>query len=204
MYYIVPTDTSLYHHGILGMKWGVRRSEEELRSLRADNKTRRTLKRHVSADVQNLKLKGRLAVEKQKAYNEASDEYKKASSKIFIRKKNKDALVKEAGEKLSKAGKDLESDKANYDRANRIYDADAKKYMKHVDDMIKKYGEESVSSLKSKTINIGEVYTKDIIKTGVTVANFPLVGRYYSGRYTSKRELEDRQQALDEEAKKRY
>ena len=42
------------------------------------------------------------------------------------------------------------------------------------------------------------------MKCGVTVANFPLVGRWYTGNYTFKRDTEERLRALDEESKRKH
>ena len=178
--------------------------KRQARQYRKDNKTRRTLKRHVSADVQDLKRKARLADEKQKDYDEAAEAYRKANAKIFIRKKNKDALVRETGRALTEAGDALEYDRSNLQRMNRIYADDAKKYVDHVDSMIQKYGTDSVSSLKTKNIKLGESFSKEVIATGVTVANFPLVGRWYTRNYTSKRDTEERLRALDEESKRKH
>ena len=197
----------LYHYGVLGMKWGVRRSEAELaraRERRQDDSTRRTMKRHVSADPQNLKAKARANDEMMTDYKEAARLYRKASSKIFIGRKEKDALVKEAGENLTEAGKRLEGTQAELNRAKRIYEQDAKAYTDHMDKMVEKYGADSVESISTKTIKVGKNFAQDVINTGVTVANFPLVGRYYTGRYTSQREVEDRYERVNRKADERY
>lgn len=40
MYYVVPCDSELYHYGVLGMKWGVRRYQNKDGSLTSAGKKR--------------------------------------------------------------------------------------------------------------------------------------------------------------------
>ena len=189
----------LYHHGIKGMRWGVRRFQNEdgtltaqgrqrYKDYRSDQSTRRSLTRHVAADKKNLKARGEAMNEVTKNYNDAQEQMRKASSKVFISRKKRQELVDEANANLTKAGEELEKRRADLNRAERIYNKDAEALFKHVDDMTKKYGSENVKSLDTKKVKLGEYYSIDAIKTGVTVADIPLVGRWYSGNYTSKQE----------------
>lgn len=110
----------------------------------------------------------------------------------------------EAAANLTKAGEELEKRRADLNRAERIYNKDAEALFKHVDDMTKKYGSENVKSLDTKKVKLGEYYSIDAIKTGVTVADMPLVGRWYSGNYTSKQEYQDRLDTIKRRANDRY
>lgn len=121
----------LYHHGIKGMRWGVRRFQNEDGTLTAQEQMR------------------------------------KASSKVFISRKKRQELVDEAAANLTKAGEELEKRRADLNRAERIYNKDAEALFKHVDDM-------------------------------------PLVGRWYSGNYTSKQEYQDRLDTIKRRANDRY
>lgn len=205
----------LYHHGIKGMRWGVRRFQNEdgtltaqgrqrYKDYRSDQSTRRSLTRHVAADKKNLKARGEAMNEVTKNYNDAQEQMRKASSKVFISKKKRQELVDEANANLTKAGEELEKRRADLNRAERIYNKDAEALFKHVDDMTKKYGSENVKSLDTKKVKLGEYYSIDAIKTGVTVADMPLVGRWYSGNYTSKQEYQDRLDTIKRRANDRY
>lgn len=205
----------LYHHGIKGMRWGVRRFQNEdgtltaqgrqrYKDYRSDQSTRRSLTRHVAADKKNLKARGEAMNEVTKNYNDAQEQMRKASSKVFISKKKRQELVDEAAANLTKAGEELEKRRADLNRAERIYNKDAEALFKHVDDMTKKYGSENVKSLDTKKVKLGEYYSIDAIKTGVTVADIPLVGRWYSGNYTSKQEYQDRLDTIKRRANDRY
>lgn len=205
----------LYHHGIKGMRWGVRRFQNEdgtltaqgrqrYKDYRSDQSTRRSLTRHVAADKKNLKARGEAMNEVTKNYNDAQEQMRKASSKVFISKKKRQELVDEANANLTKAGEELEKRRADLNRAERIYNKDAEALFKHVDDMSKKYGSENVKSLDTKKVKLGEYYSIDAIKTGVTVADIPLVGRWYSGNYTSKQEYQDRLDTIKRRANDRY
>lgn len=209
-------DTSeLYHWGIKGMKWGVRRfqnpdgtltaqGKQRYKDYKSDQSTRRSLTRHVAADKKNLKARGEAMNEVTKNYNDAQEQMRKASSKVFISKKKRQELVDEANANLTKAGEELEKRRADLNRAERIYNKDAEALFKHVDDMTKKYGSENVKSLDTKKVKLGEYYSIDAIKTGVTVADMPLVGRWYSGNYTSKQEYQDRLDTIKRRANDRY
>lgn len=205
----------LYHHGIKGMRWGVRRFQNEdgtltaqgrqrYKDYRSDQSTRRSLTRHVAADKKNLKARGEAMNEVTKNYNDAQEQMRKASSKVFISRKKRQELVDEANANLTKAGEELEKRRADLNRAERIYNKDAEALFKHVDDMTKKYGSENVKSLDTKKVKLGEYYSIDAIKTGVTVADIPLVGRWYSGNYTSKQEYQDRLDTIKRLANDRY
>ena len=205
----------LYHHGIKGMRWGVRRFQNEdgtltaqgrqrYKDYRSDQSTRRSLTRHVAADKKNLKARGEAMNEVTKNYNDAQEQMRKASSKVFISKKKRQELVDEAAANLTKAGEELEKRRADLNRAELIYNKDAEALFKHVDDMTKKYGSENVKSLDTKKVKLGEYYSIDAIKTGVTVADIPLVGRWYSGNYTSKQEYQDRLDTIKRRANDRY
>lgn len=205
----------LYHHGIKGMRWGVRRFQNEdgtltaqgrqrYKDYRSDQSTRRSLTRHVAADKKNLKARGEAMNEVTKNYNDAQEQMRKASSKVFISGKKRQELVDEAAANLTKAGEELEKRRADLNRAERIYNKDAEALFKHVDDMTKKYGSENVKSLDTKKVKLGEYYSIDAIKTGVTVADMPLVGRWYSGNYTSKQEYQDRLDTIKRRANDRY
>lgn len=205
----------LYHHGIKGMRWGVRRFQNEdgtltaqgrqrYKDYRSDQSTRRSLTRHVAADKKNLKDRGEAMNEVTKNYNDAQEQMRKASSKVFISRKKRQELVDEAAANLTKAGEELEKRRADLNRAERIYNKDAEALFKHVDDMTKKYGSENVKSLDTKKVKLGEYYSIDAIKTGVTVADMPLVGRWYSGNYTSKQEYQDRLDTIKRRANDRY
>lgn len=205
----------LYHHGIKGMRWGVRRFQNEdgtltaqgrqrYKDYRSDQSTRRSLTRHVAADKKNLKARGEAMNEVTKNYNDAQEQMRKASSKVFISKKKRQELVDEANANLTKAGEELEKRRADLNRAERIYNKDAEALFKHVDDMTKKYGSENVKSLDTKKVKLGEYYSIDAIKTGVTVADMPLIGRWYSGNYTSKQEYQDRLDTIKRRANDRY
>lgn len=205
----------LYHHGIKGMRWGVRRFQNEdgtltaqgrqrYKDYRSDQSTRRSLTRHVAADKKNLKARGEAMNEVTKNYNDAQEQMRKASSKVFISRKKRQELMDEAAANLTKAGEDLEKRRADLNRAERIYNKDAEALFKHVDDMTKKYGSENVKSLDTKKVKLGEYYSIDAIKTGVTVADMPLVGRWYSGNYTSKQEYQDRLDTIKRRANDRY
>lgn len=214
-YNYISSYDELYHHGIKGMRWGVRRFQNEdgtltaqgrqrYKDYRSDQSTRRSLTRHVAADKKNLKARGEAMNEVTKNYNDAQEQMRKASSKIFISGKKRQELVDEAAANLTKAGEELEKRRADLNRAERIYNKDAEALFKHVDDMTKKYGSENVKSLDTKKVKLGEYYSIDAIKTGVTVADMPLIGRWYSGNYTSKQEYQDRLDTIKRRANDRY
>ena len=214
-YNYISSYDELYHHGIKGMRRGLRRFQNEdgtltaqgrqrYKDYRSDQSTRRSLTRHVAADKKNLKARGEAMNEVTKNYNDAQEQMRKASSKVFISGKKRQELVDEAAANLTKAGEELEKRRADLNRAERIYNKDAEALFKHVDDMTKKYGSENVKSLDTKKVKLGEYYSIDAIKTGVTVADMPLVGRWYSGNYTSKQEYQDRLDTIKRRANDRY
>lgn len=199
-------ETELYHHGIKGQKWGVRRTPEQLeraRELRNDRRTTKTLKRHLAADKKNLRDRGQLVNESERAHREAQEGLRKELARPSFSRKKKLERVNEATEKVESTRPARERAKAELLRAERIYDADEKALIDHVNGMITKYGSDFVKGLSKKNIDLGNYYTKEVLKTGITVADMPIIGTWYSANYTSRRDYEDRLERLDEAASKR-
>lgn len=188
-------DPTLYleHYGVKGMKWGIRRSPEELgrrREYKADKKEYKKLKRQTAASIRNLKQRGKMLDDSMRNVREAELEYNKALSMTTLpwnRQKKYDAM-NAASAALEKAHKDAERPQANLERAKKIHDDIEKAYREKATQMISKYGSNSVKSLKSKTINLGENYTKEVERTGITVANLPFIGNWYTGNVISNKE----------------
>lgn len=204
------TNGTLYHHGIKGQKWGVRRTEAQLARVRgalermSDNSARKSAKRHVAAAKKNLKNQAKLAADADVEYGKAHSVYRKAVSATAFNQRKKRERIKEASEQVSEAGKSVEKSRAEYLRAKRIYDEDARVYRERVQNMMDKYGPNSVSAIKTKEVQYAKNYVEEVIKTGLTIAELPVIGSWYSGNYISKKDYADRMDLIDEQAKKRY
>lgn len=181
----------LRHYGVKGMKWGERKTERKLR-------------RRMAAGKKNMKLRGEMSNESEDHYDNAYREYSKALKTPSFSRRKKMERINEATEKVKQAAVLKEKTKSELLRAERIYDSDEKAYRKHIEDMISKYKPEKVKDIPTKTVELGEHYTKEVVKTGITIADLPLIGTLYTGRYISDRDFYDRENLIDEAAGKRY
>ena len=190
----------LQHDGVKGMKWGIIRSKQG----RSDARQSRKLKRHVAAAKKHLKETGRSYVEDDLDYKESANEYKKALSKPSFSKEKKRERVEEASKELTESGARLVKSRGEFNRSKRIYNDAADAFKKHTDEMLTKYGSENVQQVSTKTLKIAKGYTEEVLKTGITLSDIPLIGSMYNGRYIGRMEYEDRMRNINKKADERY
>lgn len=210
----------LEHYGILGMKWGVRRTPEQLghaRPTREERKETRTLKRNAAAAIKNLKEKGETHAKAEWDVVNAQEDYRKASKKMYLFKKNRMQAVKEAGERLTTALENAERPRAERNLAADIYEDAAKKLLDNNRKMIEKYGSDTIKEVGKKTIEWGitnrktglltdtyETFAAEVVKTGPTIVTIPWYGQRYTGRMVAEREIKEREKRLNKKANELY
>ena len=208
----------IYHHGIKGQKWGIRRYQNEdgtltaagkKRQFRKDNKQRRKFKRQTAAARRNVARKAYDTISANQKYEDAKREYTSANSAFAITSKGRKAKnerIAEARRNLDEASRSVAEARAGFKRANRFYDENAKALQDQVNKMIKEYGPDKVKQLKTKNVRYGNDYVRTVLRTGITLADIPVIGDSYIGSVVSKYEnrIRDERVDLDTDYRDRY
>lgn len=186
----------LYHYDVKGMKWGIRK----------DKSAGRKLTRQVAAAKRNVRDVASDSDIDERAYRAAKKNYAAEASRFAINRKKKRERVHEAEDELNRATARAEVGRANLKRATDIYRDAEKRLANHLNEMVEKYGSNNVKQITSnsrKVYNIGQNWTIDMIKTGITIADLPIIGTAYTGDFISRIENERREQILNDRAMER-
>lgn len=226
------TSNDLYHYGILGMKWGVRRTPEQLghapkserkafrKQLREDEKEYRKNRRAVSATQENLKMRTRAADRAEIGVENAERAYRKALQKRVApwKREEKERIVQAADKALDKAMTSMETSEAKRRQAHKNAKDAIERMERTISDFSDKYGAENVKQLKTKQIKMikkgARFYEWSMptviegYKTGADATKIPFIGNMIAANIVNNIERETRQELMDTRAnsysKKKY
>ena len=161
----------LYHFGIKGQRWGVRRFQNADGTLTSDGRKRyraykkdwnsyNKLNRHVAASQKHLKEEGIMVDrvrDKFLAENKKLEKEMRKSTGLFgLKGAEKADAVAKAQLSMDRVGKDYTQAAGAYGVAKKILDQDTRELKKHVDGMIKAYGKGSINELQTETVKMGQ------------------------------------------------
>lgn len=171
MDYYITSDGELYHYGVRGMKWGIRRYQNKDGSLTPAGKKR--AKQEYKADNKmafelgkNATITGRAAAYSVNRTARLKNKFEKRQDK------DPDGLTrrtKSLRDKMEASAKATEQLSAAYTKHKAVAEA-------HCKSLIDKYGKEAVTSIKYKDVNTKNGKTKVVNERTNTLSDYAISG----------------------------